>query len=301
MSETEADRTPKPGEFSRTGRRLQRRRLTPDEQLAIVRRVEAGESMAAIAREIGYTRQRISSLYKKYLERGDEGMAPRKRGPKGEKLTDEQQKKLVRMLTKQKPSDFGYQKNLKWTLEKSMAASAKVIDRPAGKRDMRAIFKLAKMPVVYDVDPDEDLYTDEFKAWLDSPLANEIREREKAYHQRLEAEGHAGRMKRGRPTKAEAEARKVEPWKLDYREASPAPKPGGGDEQSAEGLEGDTADDELPDWNNMSEEEFEKMQGQLGAGRRPKPGPGVRVGKHRKAGGNQTAKKLKKKKKGGRR
>ena len=64
---------------SATGRR---RQLTVEEQLQIVARVKNGESQSSIARELGYTRQRISAIMKKHAEVGAEGFVHKKRGRK---------------------------------------------------------------------------------------------------------------------------------------------------------------------------------------------------------------------------
>lgn len=272
---SEADTTDRKELFSRNGKRLQQRRLTPDEQLAIVKRVEAGESMAEIAREIGYSRQRISALCKKNRERGDDGMAPRKRGPKGLSLTEEQAALLSTMLTKQEPSDHGFEKKDVWTLEKSIAAGSKVIGRAVGKREMRSVYKLAGLQVVSEEVREEEELSEEFKAYLKSPLANEIREREKEYHERLAAEG-TEEKKRGRPSKAEAEEREAKPWKLEYRDS-------------------DEPDEGLPAWDEMTPEQFAAMDKELKMATKKKSGSGTRVGKHRKGTAKQNQKKRKKK------
>lgn len=253
-------------------RKGRRRQLTPEEQLEIVRRVQSGEMQSDIARELGYTRQRISAIMKKFEQAGAEGFRHRKRGRKAGPVPMEEVAPLITMLRDQLPADFGFRKGDFWTYEKAEAAGIRVLGRKPPKSYLRTAFREAGIELQYDSDPDEGLFTPEFKAYLKSAKAREIREREADYRRRLEEQGLVNkRPKIGRPTREEA-ARKAQPWKPGDRDA---------DDPAA-----DAEDAELPDWNNMTPEEMRAFRDEHGlAPYLAGPGshkPGDRTGKHRK-------------------
>lgn len=263
-----------------------RKRLTPEEQLQIVERVKNGESQSSIARELGYVRQRISAIMAKYEKFGAEGFAHKKRGPKAGPVPQDEIQCLIDMLRDKSPSDFGFSRRDSWTYEKAESAGTKVFGRKPPIRFLREAFKKAGVALTYDKDPDEDIFTPEFKAYVKSPLAKKIREREAAYKKRLEEQGLINRPpKIGRPTKEEA-ARKAAPWN-------------GGEVKAVEDSGDDELDDlDVPDWNNLTPEEMKAMRKNLkmiSKSSGMSSAPGKRVGKHRK--GNQAPRKKRKGKK----
>ncbi|MGK0190770.1 MAG: hypothetical protein ACI9R3_006600, partial [Verrucomicrobiales bacterium] len=155
-----------------TGRRTP---LTPQEQLVIVERVKNGESQSSIARELGYVRQRISAIMAKHAKLGAKGFVHKKRGWKVGPIPLKEIRCLIEMLRDKAPVDFGYAKKDRWTYEKAEAAGTKVFGRKPPQQFLREAFKKAGVEVTHDTDPDADLYTPEFKAYLKSPLAKKIR------------------------------------------------------------------------------------------------------------------------------
>lgn len=270
-----------------------RLRLTPEDQLAIVARVKNGESQSAIARELGCVRQRISAIVLKYDREGAAGFVHKKRGRKKGPVPLEEIECLIVMLRDQQPADFGFKKKDKWTYEKAESAGTKVFGRRPPKRYLREAFNLSGVELIYEKDPDADLYTPEFKAYLKSPRAQEIREREAEYRKRMEELALANKPKKmGRPTKEEAAKRAAQPWNFDVRASDT------NDGSSGAAADEEMGDIELPDWNNLSPEEMEEMQKRYNLSAylpgAQKPAPGTRVGKHRK--GNAASRKKRKKK-----
>ncbi|MEZ5324613.1 MAG: helix-turn-helix domain-containing protein [Verrucomicrobiales bacterium] len=275
-----------------------RTRLTPEAQLEIVARVKNGESQSAIARELGLSRQRISAIMVKHAAEGDEGFVHKKRGRKKGPVPLDEIEPLIMMLRDREPAEFGFKKKDKWTYEKAEAAGIKVFGRKPPKSYLREAFKQAGVELTYDKDPDADLYTPEFKAYLRSAKAQEIREREAEYRRRMEEQGLVNKPRKiGRPTKEEAAKKAAQPWNFDVRESAGSSRPGDGGTLEPVGVN-ELEDIELPDWNNLSPEEMKEMQARYDmsaylSGSR-KPAPGTRVGKHRK--GKVASKKKRKKK-----
>ena len=231
-----------------------RRRMTPKEQLRIAERVKKGERASDIARELGYSRQRIAVIVKKYESEGAEGfknVRPHGR-PSGVVPLDVIQG-LIKMLRDETPAEHGFGKKDAWTFEKAEVAGIPVLGRKPPKTYLRKAFEIAGVPLTHDPSFEEEVFSKEFKAYVNSPLAQQIREREAEYHKRLEAEGLIGRPKKmGRPTKAET-ARRSEPWKFAGE------KKGDGHEPT------DTSREEIPDWYDLTPKQKEEWRAKIAA------------------------------------
>ena len=83
------------------GPRSQQGKLTPEERLAIARRVEAGERQSDLAREFGVTRQAISLLMNKFRKEGAEAiMAPRRGRQPSRLLTPDEEESIHQIILK---------------------------------------------------------------------------------------------------------------------------------------------------------------------------------------------------------
>ncbi len=74
----------------------------------VIRRLEAGETYAAVGKDLGVSRQAIFAMYKKYEELGDDFFQERKRGRRKERdsLTAAEKKKVHDWLQDHSPADI---------------------------------------------------------------------------------------------------------------------------------------------------------------------------------------------------
>jgi transposase-like protein len=239
------------------------RHLSPDEKLALVRRVEAGESQTAIGREFGISRQAVFIMVQGAQRALSEGRPVGKIGRAIQHPLDAQQLAQLRaIVTTQTPAEAKIPGvHLGWTGKAARALVKRLFGRGSQAAQLHdhlrtwGVFKSDYIPM--------DLYPEmspELKAYLESDIGKEVIRREQEWiakeKERFELEGPQ-KKKLGRPRK----------------EPLPAPP------------DGDHEDD------NISLEDMERsikeMQKTMGKqkidavkARYEAPGPGKRSGKH---------------------
>jgi len=118
--------------------RVPLRRLRRDERALEIRRLKAvegfqtGQSLAAIARRLGVTRQAAHKWYQHYRRAGLEGLSRRPRPGRPPKLNPEQQQRLAAWLQRSAKA-YGFQTQ-EWTTQ-SMADLIQVRFRVRYDRD----------------------------------------------------------------------------------------------------------------------------------------------------------------------
>ena len=198
--------------------------LGPEERAKVVERLEAGEKQRVIAAEYGVTRQYISLVWKRYQAAGMEAVSGQsQRGrPKQRPLTAEEQTVLRPIWQNKKPADFGLEPGDVWTLSAAKEVAKRQIGRTPVAREVAMLLRRWKIPLRRvitrptnqpenpwdrEIDPrsiDPELRKDRsFMAYLKSPEAAALREREKQVYEEMMAKGSlVPRAKIGRPRKA---------------------------------------------------------------------------------------------------
>jgi transposase len=81
-----------------------------EERIAVMKRIEAGETQTAIAEEYGVSRQYVSILWKAYREKGSEVLLEDRRGrPRTRRLTDSERRHILGMVEAGPPASQGLQ------------------------------------------------------------------------------------------------------------------------------------------------------------------------------------------------
>ncbi len=236
-------------------------RLTPEQREEIARRRQAGEGLQALATEFGITRQGVDLIAKRQSRTQDPAAKPRA-------LTSEEFAWLRQQL-QTGTRDAGD----KW----SQAAVKKLVAGHFGcaisiKRHQSSLRELG-VKVGGDASDDEPELPPDFHAYVNSPLAQQIRERQEALHRWEMEQRRLNPPRRGRPRK---------------------------EEPVAPILEDDECDDGLNDVDDFS---LDAVRASVAATRAemkpaspapppPLPAHGVRTGKH--AGAYQPPKRKKK-------
>lgn len=200
-------------------------RVTPEQREKILERLEAGEKQAPIADEYGVTRQYISLIWKRYKEIGlAAALGHERRGrPKAEPLTPAEQTQIRPVWQNKKPADFGLEPADVWTLNSAKEAARRTIGRAPVANEVAALLKRWKIPHrrhmahapssteapwdrevdLKNLDP--ELRKDKsFLAYLKSPEAKALRERERQLYEELAAKGKlVPKAKIGRPRKVQ--------------------------------------------------------------------------------------------------
>ena len=219
-----------------------RARLTPEQHEEIARRRLAGERLQALADEFGITRQGVDLIAKRHSRPADPAAKPQALTP--------DQFAWLKLQLQTGTRDAGD----KW----SQAAVKKLVADQFGitvsiKRHQSSMRELG-VKVGADPEDDELELSAEFQAYLKSPLARQIRERQEELHRH------------------EMEQRRLQPPRLGRSRKVPVmeiPE----DEDSDDGL------------NDLSLDEARASVAATLQGMKPKAPPtyGVRTGKHAKA------------------
>jgi len=192
--------------------RPNRPKLSRDKRDEIVRRCAAGEKHAALAAEYGVTRQAVDLMVRKARELA-------KSGGWGRNLSAEEQQRLKEDLSQTRPAHhglamFGPGFSRFWTPSRVHARAEQMFGRKLKKVAVVRIWKEWNLPppvcelpspetMTADLDESEldpEMLADaEFMAYIRSPIARQIREREIANWRREHRLGRSGKRKRGRP------------------------------------------------------------------------------------------------------
>ena len=229
--------------------RPNRPKLAQDKRDEIVRRSAGGEKHAALAAEYGVTRQAVDLMVRKARELAESGGW-------GRNLSADEQQRLKDDLAKTRPAHHGLAMlgpgfSRFWTPMRAHARAEQMFGRKLKKLTLMKMFKAWNLPQPVYVPPSPELMTPdideselepevladaEFMAYIRSPIARQIREREIANWRREHAKRQAGfgepQRKRGRPRlvrEAEAEADAgddLEPGPPHSPEALPPLRPG---------------------------------------------------------------------------
>lgn len=87
---------------------------TSKERLSAIKWLHEGQSRAQVSEQVGYRYDTLTSWLDKYLNGGLSGLVRPIRHQKPSRLTSEQQQQLKAMVLTQRPTDYGYERNL-WT------------------------------------------------------------------------------------------------------------------------------------------------------------------------------------------
>ncbi|MCB1211384.1 MAG: helix-turn-helix domain-containing protein [Verrucomicrobiales bacterium] len=199
--------------------------LGPEERTKVIERLKAGVTQQVIANDYGVTRQYISLVWKRYQAAGLDAVSGHaKRGrPKEQPLTVAEQNILRPIWQNKKPADFGLEPGEIWTLNSAKEVAKRHIGRTPVAREVAMLLKRWKIPLrrvfaqatnhadnpwdreidVRAIDP--ELRKDKtFIAYLKSPEAAALREREKKMYEELVAKGKlVPKAKIGRPKKVQ--------------------------------------------------------------------------------------------------
>ncbi len=244
-------------------------RFNFEERLALMRRIEEGETQRALAEETGVTHQYISLIWRSYLTDGPEALRPGLRGRKRRrKPSEEEYAELRAALENGTPHSENLSKlpNQPWTFEFVRAYIQRRWDFNTVRADIIPKLRAWGIPYATMALPIPEDFGEDFVRYVNSPLAKQIAEREKEYHRRWFEEWESRRPKRGRP-------RKNPPSDGSAKTGAPS----GDDDIEAFDPNVDYA-------KLLAETQKDKA-----------PAPGVRVGKHRK-GTNRTKPKKRRKK-----
>ena len=243
-------------------------RFTHEERLALMRRLENGETHEVLATETGVTRQYISLLWKTYQEGGEKALRPRKRGRKQRpKPTAAEYAELRKVLEAGGPSTQDLHDNPQqpWTLGLVQAYIKKRWKLDTVRLDI--IPKLREWGIRYatmePVKPED--FGPDFVRYINSPIGKQLAAREKELKERWEQEAQARKPKRGRPKKE--------------------PEPAKGDTNKI---------DEIDDFDPNID--YVKLLAEARKANASPPAPGVRTGKHKQKS-NRTKSKRKKRRK----
>lgn len=264
-------------------------RFTVEQRLALMKRIEAGETRVALAQETGVSASYIGNLWTKYKKDGVEGITPKEGKTKKRQLTDEERVQIRRIIKgASKPSEAG----LKLPIEKDYWNPDSVlflIERELGftptKQHLTEVLKSWKMRSSWQNRREDAPFDKEFYDYVDSDVGKEVNRREAELLEKLGDE--VPKRRRGRPPKKTAEEKKNEKESKSI------------DEEARHALLGDDVDAEEIDYGDI-EAFHKKLQEAKASGKLRTmsggSGPNQRTGKHRKARQHPGSKKKKKKK-----
>ena len=259
-------------------------RLSFEQRLAIVQRIDSGEKQGPIANEVGVTRQYISILWRAYVEHGKEGLKPEKRGrKKGRKLTTEQAEKIHALLKQhKKPSDYGFKNFGKlrnhWYLDTVHRLIRTELRFTPTRSHVIELLKAWGMRVTALPWTDDTEFSQDYYDYINSDIGKEVLRREAALKAAWEQQNHKYTPKKGRPKK----------------NTSAQPIDGTEPPEILFGTDGYDDDIENIDYDNMDLLAIRKKMANAQAHAQT-PAPNQRVGKHKK-NSNRTKPKRKKKK-----
>lgn len=157
----------------------------------ILRRRTAGETLQSIGESLGVTRQRIDQIIRTTI-RFPTGRAE----PKD--MTEEQLSWLSKKLKTLTPRN-----NRRITQDEVREIVRDKYGFIPSIRSHRGTLSRMNVAIGIQSHMNSHVISKELKEYIDSPLAAEIREREKAWAIRYAAEAHLHRPKRGRPKKVQ--------------------------------------------------------------------------------------------------
>ncbi len=168
-------------------------RLSTGDKIALIKRLEAGETRAVVAEDLGITRQYISLIWKAYQAHGVSALATSNRlgRKKSRELNDEQAAKLLHLVRTQKPSGLKLSVHLYgdyWCVDTAREWIEQKFHFLASRRYLTELFEGWGLPPLQPNPIELEMYTPEFQAYLNSPIAQQIREREKAQLDQLNRE-----------------------------------------------------------------------------------------------------------------
>ena len=244
-------------------------KLSPEQRLAIARRIEAGEKQAALAGEFGVTRQAISLLMKKYRAEGEEVIKEGRRGRKpSRRLSPGEEEAVHQIITSHKtPKGAGLQLSEQGKNKWDADSVKRLVARECSFTPTKSI--VADLLGKWGLTPKrERQFSQDYYDYINSDIGKEVSRRNWELREK--------QMRERREAEAAEKAAKAE--------EGGAEEPAGGD------------DDEI-ELMDYTEEELAKIRRQMLAGRRLPGGAGQRSGKHRKGRGAQTPPRKKRKKK----
>ena len=243
-----------------------RGKLSPEERLSIVKRIEAGEKQAVMATEFGVTRQAISLLMKKYREEGEDVIKEGRRGRKPSRRLSPDEEEAVHLIIKSHKTPKG--------------AGLALAEKGKNKWDADSIKRLVSRECAFT--PTKSIVADLLAKWELTPKKE--RQFSPDYYEYINSDIGKEVSRRN------WELREMKLREKREAEAAEAAEKAGGVASA------DAEDDEMEEMD-YTDEELAKIRRQMLAGRQLSGGAGQRSGKHRKGRGAHTPPRKKRKKK----
>jgi len=169
-------------------------KLDTDQRLAAMRRLEAGEKQRAVAADTGVTSQYISLLWRAYKDKGVEGILDKKTGPRpARELTAAEEEKIRSLLLAHpKPSGLGLPVSEEhedvWTLPLVRKLAKRELDFTPMRDHIKDLLRKWNFRLPDPLASRELEFSEDYYEYLKSPLAKQIREREKIAAEKWEQE-----------------------------------------------------------------------------------------------------------------
>ncbi len=187
-------------------------KLKTEDRLAAMQRVAAGEMQVTLAKELGVTRQYIALLWKRYKKKGLEGILDKSTGVRPLRALTEKEETNLRDLFRSttQPSVLKLRiatgKKDIWTNSLALQLAKRELDfvpKLSQVRELLEKWDIQFPKIRHTIDP---VFSDEFYAYLKTPLAKQIRERELAAAAKWEEEREAKRLERAKETELHLKA-----------------------------------------------------------------------------------------------
>ncbi|HUF61784.1 MAG TPA: helix-turn-helix domain-containing protein [Verrucomicrobiales bacterium] len=168
-------------------------RLTTADKIALIKRLEAGETRAVVAKDARISRQYVSLIWKAYQAQGESALvtSPRMGRKKSRELNEEQVAELFHLVQTQKASDLKLSVHLYgdfWCVDTAREWIQRRFHFLASRRYLTELFEGWGLPPMPPNPIELEMSTPEFHAYLKSPIAQQIREREKACYEQMNRE-----------------------------------------------------------------------------------------------------------------
>jgi hypothetical protein len=253
--------------------------------MAMMNRIEAGETQAAIAAENGVTRSYINQLWLQFRAGGEEGLKPKPQGRKCIRRITESEQEQIHQIIKahQHPSEAGLPRRGKenvWNLESASELVRRELKFKPGKTQLSQILRRWNILPSGQSVREETKFGADYYSYVNSEVGKEVARREAAWIEKEEREGGPRARRRGRPPK---------------KEADPKPEPSAA---ARHAFVGDDIDVEDIDYGNLDSNRLDSPPAWKAGPLRSAPAANQRVGKHRKGKGQKPKRKKKGKGKG---